>query len=84
MYSTELRSAELRHLRCLSYARHIWPLGERVEFELLEKRIEHFVLDENAVDHILDRFAGLNSDVLRVLGADRPPPLPIHPVESAR
>jgi hypothetical protein len=71
----ELQSAELRRQR---YAKRIWALGERVEFELVEKLIEHFALDEDAVDQILDRFAGLDASVLRALGADRLPALPVH------
>jgi hypothetical protein len=78
------QSAELRRLRRQRYAQRIWPLGERVEFELVEKLIEHFALDEDTVDHILDRFAGLDPDALRALGANRLPLLPIHSVGVAQ
>jgi hypothetical protein len=58
-------------------------LGERVEFELVEKLIEHFALDEDAADQILDRFATLDPGVLRAVGADRLPPLPIRAARGA-
>jgi hypothetical protein len=42
-----------------------------------------FGLDDE-VDRVLDRFAGLDPNVLRVLGADRLPALPIHSVGDAQ
>ena len=78
------RSAELRRLQRQRYAERIWRLGDRVQFELVEKFIEHFGLDEDAVAHILGRFAGLDIEVLRALGADRLPPSPIRSVRGAQ
>ena len=78
------RTAELSRLRRQRYARRIWPLGERVEFELVEHLITAFDLDEDAVDRVLDRFAGLDADVLRALGGDRLSASPIRPVRGAR
>jgi hypothetical protein len=80
----EARSAELRRLRRQRYARRIWLLGERVEFELVEHLIAAFNLNEDAVDRVLDRFAGLDADVLRELGGDKLPASPIHAVGGAR
>jgi hypothetical protein len=80
----ETRSAELRRLQRARYVQRIWPLGEKLEFELIEKLIEHFGLDEDAVSHILDRFAGLDPNVLRALGADRLPASPIRSVGEGR
>jgi hypothetical protein len=74
------RTAELRRVRRQRYAQRIWRLGDRVQFELIEKLIKDFALDEGAVDHVLDRFAGLDPEVLRALGADRLPPAPIRSV----
>jgi hypothetical protein len=80
----ECRTAELRRLRRQRYAKRIWPLGERVEFELIEHLITAFDLDEDAVDRVLGRFAGLDADVLRELGGDKLPASPIHAVGGAR
>jgi hypothetical protein len=80
----ERRTAELSRLRRQRYARRIWPLGERVEFELVEHLITAFDLDEDAVDRVLDRFAGLDADVLRALGGDKLSASPIRPVRGAR
>jgi len=77
----ERRSAELRRLRRQRYAQRIHRLGERVEFELLEHLITAFDLDEDAVDRVLDRFAGIDPKVLRAVGADRLPPSPIRQVQ---
>jgi hypothetical protein len=77
----ETRSAELRRLRRQRYAKRIWPLGERVEFQLVEHLITAFDLDEDAVDRVLDRFAELDSEVLKMLGADRLPPSPTREVQ---
>jgi hypothetical protein len=76
----ERRAAELRRLQRARYAKRIWALGERIEFELLECLIKNFDLDEDAVARVLDRFAGLDPEVLRALGADRLPPAPIRSV----
>jgi hypothetical protein len=76
----ERQSAELRRLRRARYARRIHRLGARVEFELIEHLVKKFELDEDAVDHILDRFAGLDAEVLKALGADRLQVPPIHQV----
>jgi hypothetical protein len=80
----ETRSAELRRLRRQRNAKRIWRLGGRVEVELVDAFIPHFGFDEDAVCHILDRLAWLNPDVLRALGAEHLPPLPIHSAGGTR
>ena len=77
----ERRAAELRRLQRQRYAARIWRLGDRVQFELVEKFIKHFGIDEEAARQILDRFAGLDIEALRALGADRLPPAPIRQVQ---
>jgi hypothetical protein len=76
----ERRSAELRKLQRARLAKRLWTLGERVEFELVEHLIATFDLDEDAVIRIEQRFAGLDLEALRALGADRLPPSPLHQV----
>jgi hypothetical protein len=50
---------------------------------VLFERVDHiagrFGL-EDELDHLLDRFAGLDPVVLRALGADKLPPLPIRQI----
>jgi hypothetical protein len=74
------RTAELRRLQRQRYAQRIWRLGDRVQFELVEKFIEHFGLDEEVARQILDRFAGLDPEMLRTLGVDKIPHLPLRAV----
>jgi hypothetical protein len=75
-----LRVDENLRLRRQRYIARIWPLGERPMFELVEHLVRVFDLDVAEVDRILAKFAGLNADTLRALGADRLPPPPIHMV----
>jgi hypothetical protein len=72
-------SSEARRLRRQRYARCIWPLGDRVLFELIDHIADRFGL-EDEVDRLLDRFAGLSPDLLRALGADRVAAPPIREV----
>jgi hypothetical protein len=78
----ERQSAELRRLQRQRYAQRIWRLGDRVQFELVEKFIKHFGIDEEAARQILDRFAGLDIEALRALGADRLPSSVIRQVQE--
>jgi hypothetical protein len=50
-----------------------------VLFELVDHIAGRFGL-EDEVDHLLDRFAGVDQAVLRALGADKLPPPPIRQV----
>ena len=44
---------------------------DSVEFERVVHFIAVFGLDEDEVDHILDRFADINSETLKALGAEK-------------
>jgi hypothetical protein len=66
-------SSEYRRLRRRRYMRQIWPLGDRTCFELPTRS---FNLDGVHVDHVFGRFAGLDGDILWVLGADGLPSVP--------
>jgi hypothetical protein len=70
-------------LRRQRYAARIWPLGDRVLFELVDHIAGRFDL-EDEVDSLLDRFAALDPAVLRALGGDRLPPNPTRVVGGAR
>jgi len=52
------------------------PLGDRAAFELLDRLTGSFNLDDDHVDHVLGRLAGLDADILWVLGADGFPSVP--------
>jgi hypothetical protein len=73
------RGSEARRLRRQRYAQRIWPLGDRVLFELVDHIADRFGL-EDEVDRLLDRFAGLSPDILRAVGADRLAAPPIREV----
>jgi hypothetical protein len=79
----ERRSAELRRLRRQRYAQRIWPLGDRVLFELVDHISDRFGL-EDEVDRLLDGFARLSPEILRAVGADRFPERPLHLVRGDR
>jgi hypothetical protein len=74
-----LRVREARKLRRARYAQRIWSLGDRVLFELVDHIADRFGI-EDEVDRLLDRFANLDPALLRALGADKMPPLPIREV----
>lgn len=57
----------LRRQRC---AQRAWRWGRRTVFEVLDHIAREFNL-ECAVDHLLDRFAPLDLDVVRALGGDK-------------
>jgi hypothetical protein len=77
------RASETRRLRRQRYAARIWALGDRVLFELVDHIAGRFGL-EDEVDHLLNRFAGLDPAVLRALGGDRLPPNPTRVIGGAR
>jgi hypothetical protein len=74
---SERRAQENRRLRRQQYAQRIWPLGDRVLFELVNHIADRFG-PEDEVDRLLDRFAGLSPEILRAVGADRLPERPLH------
>jgi hypothetical protein len=77
------RVSETRRLRRQRYAARIWPLGDRVLFELVNHIAGRFGL-EDEVDHLLDRYADLDLDLLRTLGADRLPTNPTRIIGGPR
>jgi hypothetical protein len=77
------RASEARRLRRQRCAARIWPLGDRVLFELVDHIAGRFDL-EDEVDRLLDRFAGLDPAVVRALGGDRLPPNPTRIIGGAR
>lgn len=62
-------------MRRQRYAARIWPLGDRVLFELVDHIAGRFGIEDD-LDSPLERFAGLDHTVLRALGGDRLPPVP--------
>jgi hypothetical protein len=74
------RTAELKRRRRMHLARIVHGLGERPVFEAFDRLANEF--DESVVDHLLERFANIDPAVLRALGADKLPPLPVHIVEG--
>jgi hypothetical protein len=73
------RAAEARRLRRQRYAARIRTLGERVLFEIFDHIAGRFGL-EDEVDHLLDRYADLDLDLLRTLGAGKLSAPPIRQV----
>jgi hypothetical protein len=74
------RASEARRLRRQRYSARIWPLGDRVLFGLVDHIAGRFDLEDEVV-RLLDRFAGLDLEALRALGADR---LPCSPLRAVR
>ena len=74
------RSVELRRLRRQRYVQRLCDLDvPRLWLEFVNHVAERFDLDDQ-VDDLLDRYCGVNIEVLRALGCDRLPPMPIHEV----
>jgi hypothetical protein len=65
-------------------AARVHALGPRVAFELIDEIIRYHPDLEDEIDRRLDRYADLDPQVLRALGADRLPPQPIHAVRDSR
>jgi hypothetical protein len=77
------RQRENRRLRHEHYARRIWPLGDRVLFELVDHIATRFGI-EDEIDHLLARFVGLDPHLLRTLGGDNFPALPLRVVGAGQ
>ena len=60
----------LRRIRRQRQVEQICRLGPRVVFELLDEIKQHHGIDDD-IDWRLERYAGLDPDVLAVLGGDR-------------
>ena len=83
--ATRLQARErvTRSQRRQRYCARIWPLGDRGLFELVDHIARKYGLDDE-LDHLLDRFAGLDPDVLKALRAGRLQPSPLHLVGTGR
>jgi hypothetical protein len=68
-----------RRLRRRYLAQRIHALGARALLELVEELDRHHALGAD-LDRRLERYAALDAQVLRALGADRFPPLPFRAV----
>jgi hypothetical protein len=75
----EQRAKVLRDLRLRRAASRADALGERVSVELTLALVE-ITSDRGAAAALLERFAGIDPDLLRAVGADRPLPSPIRVV----
>jgi hypothetical protein len=69
------RAAELRRRRRLRHAKIVHGLGWRVTFEAFDRLARDF--DEATVDHLLERYAGLDRGVLEALHVNDLPLTPI-------
>jgi hypothetical protein len=78
----EARSAELRRMRRMRHVKLICGIGERVVFEGFDQLARDF--DEGHVDHLLERLANLNPELLRFLGADKFPEGPTRIIGGSR
>ena len=67
----------LRRLKRQRQVTAIHGLGARVVFELLDELDRRYGLGEG-LDLRLERYAGINPDVLRAVGGDSFPAAPIH------
>jgi hypothetical protein len=80
----EMRATELRRLRRLRRVKTIVDMrAPRLWFEMLDQAARDLGADDY-IDALLERFAGLDADILRALGADKLPASPIHAVRGAR
>ena len=70
---------ELVSLRRQRLAEQIHRLGSRVLYELINQLDRDHGLGAD-LDHLLERFAGLDPEILRAVGGDRFPELPLRAV----
>jgi hypothetical protein len=59
----------------------LWHLGARVLFEFVDELDCHHCLGDD-LDRRVERYVGLDLGILRALGRDCSPPLPIHVVSE--
>jgi len=69
---------ELRRRRRLRHANIVHGLGWRATFDGFDQLARDF--DEDAVDRLLERLAGLDPNLLRAFRVDDLPPSPIREV----
>ena len=76
------KSQALARLRRQRQVEQVHRLGARVLFELVDELDRHHGLGDD-LDRRLERYAGLDPEVLRVLDGDRFPPSPLRVVGGA-
>ena len=81
----EMRATVLRRLRRLRRVQTIAGMrAPRLWFEIFDQAARDLGADDY-IDALLERFAGLDADILRALAADRFPPVPPpRPVEDGQ
>jgi hypothetical protein len=72
----------LRRLRWQRYVESVHQLGARVEFEFWDEVARHHPDLVDDLDRRLARYAELDPEVLRALGADRFPASPVRAVSA--
>jgi hypothetical protein len=77
-----LKAQELCRLRRLRHVEQIHRLGARVLFELVDELDRHHGLGDD-LDRRLQRYAGLDPEVLCALGGDQLPVSPVRIVGGA-
>jgi hypothetical protein len=70
-------------LRGQRQCQSIWRRGARVVFELIEELHHHQDLGDD-LDRRLERYAGLDPELVRVLGADRFTQAPLRTIAGGR
>ena len=74
--------AALRRLRRRQQVEHIYALGSRVIFELIDEIDRHHGLRDD-INQRLARYAKLDPGIVAVVGADKFPPLPVRLLKIA-
>ena len=77
-----LRDQAARCLRRQHLARQVHALGDRVLFEFIDELDRAHDLGED-LDRRLERYAGLDAELLRALGGDCFPPAPLRAIGGA-
>jgi hypothetical protein len=67
----QARSLELKRRRRFRHAQTVHALGWRTTAECFDEIAREF--DERIVDHVLEKFAGLDADLLKALNVDAHP-----------
>lgn len=73
----ELRAAALRRQIRQHAVKKVYEHGPRIVFELLDELVRHFPALEREIDQRLDRYSGLDPQIVRILRVDRFPAPPL-------
>jgi hypothetical protein len=74
----ELRAASFRQIRRRRWCEQICRLGDRLVWEAFEQLIRRRLVDEDAIQALLETYAEANPVALAMGGGDRMPALPVH------